>query len=640
MKLKGIPIWEQHLEKFVLGAAVVAAGYFIVTQFLGSGNAVELAGTSVPPARVDDQLRSEAQRIDGRFNQGGSAVSLPEPPRMREEVLARISRDAAARLALAGYHSHLRIAGADFLPKDKDFVVPSFAAPATPYVVTWANAIADSELETYPEFRDKIIAHHGGPDFSMSTVAATFSAREYREALRLAPGSPNELPIPSYWYAGKLYVPDIILEREQLVAGRWTNLTIVETPPGMLSYRALVQADNVNPIERNQMWSELDSLAMQAEILQPGFYSVKGASWMRPERPRSTAGLGEDMLRALELRSQVRTLDSRINVVRTQLDELGGPLDPPDSGRGNDGGRGPGLPPGGSGGGRGGGGPGIPGGGGAGGGGSGGGSLGGGGGGGDIGGGGGGSGSGGGVGGVSQSDRNDQIRIRLTRTLRGLESQRDTQQQRLDRLVREKNLVLEPAQAEWRLPDLQNDDEVEIWGHDLFVTPGETYRYRIRIEVYNPFFDRERQVKDEQKPLTRKLTMASLISPWSEPATVPGHTRYFVTSSTAPGATSPFGAATVEVFRLQDGVWHYREFRNVQPGDPIGRSVTVGNQAIDFRTGAFLLDIVTPVGEQTVGVRSARSSVFLVDRSGQTVQRDPESEVVSYERLRLRAATE
>lgn len=619
MKLKGIPIWEQHIEKIVLGVVVLFAGFFAVTQFLGPGNSIELNNETVRPGSLDARLLDEAKRIDARLSSTNVAIDLPEPEDLSETVRqrARGSVSGTQELALLGYPSFLGALGADLLPKDKEFVVPEFGAPTDIMVASYSGAIEETVLEQYPELREKLESFHASGDIAFTSVLGMINAKDMRDQLRKQPEGDEKLPIPPLWFNDRLYVVDLVMEREELVNGQWQDRQVIAIPDGFLTFRRLLIADDPTSEERLEMLNELNNQAAQAEIIQPAFYPMKGAQWIRPEPRREGENLGEDMFQALEYRAQIRTLDLQIEQLSQRLDEIGGPLDPPDDeDRGNRPNR-PTQPPGGGGGG--------------------GGMLGGGGGGGmDLG--GGGSGDEG-----NAEDRrkeaNDRNRIRMTARLRQFESTRDRIQQRLDDLVREKNLVLDAGQAAWELPDLQTDEFVPVWGHDIFVKPRSVYRYRMHVEVYNPFFGKNRQLMESQAQLAEKLSIASATSSWSPPVRIPDNTRYFVTSGAAANQASGAGNATVEVYRMKDGQWFVQSF-NVSPGDPIGREIRRSDMSsIDFRTGAYMLDVVSPIGEGGSGMpgRSSKSDVYIVTEAGETVRRDPERDMLSLERLRLKA---
>ncbi|MEX2671261.1 MAG: hypothetical protein WD294_04025 [Phycisphaeraceae bacterium] len=137
-----------------------------------------------------------------------------------------------------------------------------------------------------------------------------------------------------------------------------------------------------------------------------------------------------------------------------------------------------------------------------------------------------------------------------------------------------------------------HDRNLDIWAHDMFVEEGKTYRYRMRVSVVNPLFDRGSSLPEEQREEHDDLFL--LHSDWSDWST-PQHVQplrhfFFVGGSANP---SP-GYVTAEVWRFTQGAWFQNEFR-VVPGDPIGETTTVeteyGEVDMDFFTDAYVLDI-------------------------------------------------
>ncbi len=63
MKTKGITVWEQHAEKFVLGLAGLLFVGFTAIQFIGDPNAVPLGAKEITPAEVDGILTEEAENL-------------------------------------------------------------------------------------------------------------------------------------------------------------------------------------------------------------------------------------------------------------------------------------------------------------------------------------------------------------------------------------------------------------------------------------------------------------------------------------------------------------------------------------------------------------------------------------------------
>ena len=60
-----------------------------------------------------------------------------------------------------------------------------------------------------------------------------------------------------------------------------------------------------------------------------------------------------------------------------------------------------------------------------------------------------------------------------------------------------------------KLTDINREDTIPIWAHDLDVKPESTYRYRCIVQVYNPFFGRKRQLVPQQVGLSDAFVLAS-----------------------------------------------------------------------------------------------------------------------------------
>ena len=216
---------------------------------------------------------------------------------------------------------------------------------------------------------------------------------------------------------------------------------------------------------------------------------------------------------------------------------------------------------------------------------------------------------------------------------------------RLDELVVTHGIDLNPA-LEHPIPDLQTLDEVLVWGHDPFVEPGKTYRYRATVHLYNPFFGKQPFLQDDQKELARQAALDVQTTPWSEPVSIEGHTRFFFTKATADDGRLDIGAATVEIFRLYDGVWYKNDW-TVQPGDPLGETIRLrdaeGNPIqVSFDTNAYVQDILrTPVEDERTGAtRTPHGRVVVVRADGTMEVREPNQDTSSRQRHKLLTYTQ
>ena len=156
-----------------------------------------------------------------------------------------------------------------------------------------------------------------------------------------------------------------------------------------------------------------------------------------------------------------------------------------------------------------------------------------------------------------------------------------------------------------REPGLLESAEVALWAHDASVKPGEVYRYRVRIGFFNPIAGRNWFVPDQRHMVDERIA-------WSEWALaeqsvkVPERIVFFP----KPAGGLAQDSAVLSVYRWDNGLWYDRTFR-VAVGSPIGKlskpSVDVrggaaaasssdrdgtGQEKIDFRTGAVLVDVI------------------------------------------------
>ncbi len=139
-------------------------------------------------------------------------------------------------------------------------------------------------------------------------------------------------------------------------------------------------------------------------------------------------------------------------------------------------------------------------------------------------------------------------------------------------------------------------DDPAIWFHDQTVTPGKTYRYRLRVRLWNRYVGRRDAVSAASQD---RVIRTALVGAWSaptEPVTAAPKRHFFVTGH-------PFGSsvARVEVFTWHLGNWLKESF-DVEVGQLIGdvQEVKTGKldsrgrairEPVDFSTGAVVLDM-------------------------------------------------
>ena len=246
--------------------------------------------------------------------------------------------------------------------------------------------------------------------------------------------------------------------------------------------------------------------------------------------------------------------------------------------------------------------------------------------------------------GHSEDQKNKKIRLRLTGDLHKFQA-------RIKRLEQDLRILVPDAVVDNEVQDEQDNGKIVVWGHDLFVEPGETYRYRVTLKLYNPFFAKKRSLTEEQEHLAESFTLSSDPSDWSEPITVEPRLQVYITSATAPGQRRGaigglgLGQVTAEVYKYFDGRQWLGTFK-VQPGEHIGaRQMQRPGDGqppfeVDFSTGLYVLDIVADIDASRSDARNSglAATVLLQNvRDAQMIEfRDPRADGSDAHRRDLR----
>jgi hypothetical protein len=606
MKSKGITIWEQHVEKMVLGLAFVAFAYFAATQFLGNPNAATINNQSVPPSEIDRLLEEKAKAINVKLSDDARpTIELPQVKPIADQMLAALTDPISPvdALALPQYYLVPQGKGLDIL-EPKAYHVPELDAPAPTRPKQYHDALTEEVVSAYPdELRDKFPP--GQPyDLAYVTHFGEVDLAQLREELRKFDA--DHAQIPSTWYGGKPLFIDLVVERGEVVGDEITNVVILPPLPGQYSFRDSMK-EQLSVDDRNVMLEELLKPEVQNAVIQPEFLATRRGSWQpltigELDEVEEVAVVDEDENELEQLDRRIRRAQQERDRIDTQLKEIGGPLedtgstpdDEPAMPRGGGGGAGPSK-------------------------GGGGGSL---------------SNTGGDALGADK-ERTRKQRIALTRKLKQLDERLARYQQ--EREVKHGAMLVEEVE------DTGPADRIMVWGHDINVEPGKTYRYRMTIKVLNPFFARRLNLKPEQQSLADQVTLESPPSEWSDPITVSPPVRVFLTRASAAsqgpdlGRGTTFGSATFQVFRFHDGLTWLQEFI-VEPGDRVGSTKrvkltgaqgAVKEESINFSTNWVVVDIIQDAEAPKAGAlpsqQGMEARVVLMDmQTGEiTEMRDP-----------------
>lgn len=585
---KGITIWEQHVEKLVLGVCVIlllgAAAMFV----LDMPNTTRVGSEDLQPSEVNDVIRTKVGDLRSRLSsdsardvetlaqvQAASADSFLERLEGSVSPRSRLPRIAPAFAAMLLPEE---AGSADVL-----YYEPVIASPVIrPRVVQTQDTIEESELIRVPDLA--VLLGEDSLDIVWTTPVAEVDLASLRAELSAEEtlANPVRLQIPSNWYRERPYILDVVFERqEQRSDGSWERSTVLPIVAGARSIRSKIAEDEkIDAGFRDDVFMYLDDPVVQQEILQPDFYATLNSRFTPPtsgdevlvEIDEEDSAISEEEAdRRRRVREFTRRLrDRMISLNRTKdiLKELGGELEEAgeeggSSGRGEKGrgrGRSGGGPPGGDPN----GGPGGP---------------------------GGGFGGKKGQGGAN-SEAQKKKRIGLTKKVRKIEADIARIQADLAQL----DPAVSAAIAESSVPvtqmlDTSADDTVLVWTHDLGVKQGSTYRYRTTVMVFNPLFARGRQLLESQRPRSEEFELASFASEWSMPVTIDPPVQFFFVRASDDGGSLGLGEAIVELYRYNDGKQRATRSR-VQPGEPIGGPEVLNGHRVDFGTSWYLVDVI------------------------------------------------
>ena len=169
-----------------------------------------------------------------------------------------------------------------------------------------------------------------------------------------------------------------------------------------------------------------------------------------------------------------------------------------------------------------------------------------------------------------------------------------------------------------------------FWAHDDTVEPGNSYRYRIRLGVFNPIAGTNK-FKEQDEDLKKKIVLWSEFSEAEEIVKVP-ETLYFFPRDVQEAAR----VVTVNVAKYTLGYWYSKDFA-VKPGEVIGKVaefepaegekiVPTMPETIDYTTGVVLVDVV-PVNDWSGGrnMYARRFYDMLYSFDGENIEHIPVS---------------
>lgn len=550
MKLKGISILEQHVEKLVLLVfALFAIGVFVMQfDIMGDPNAVKIDNQSVPPDRAVDVVKDKALRLKGQMEGKGDRVDIPPQPGalkvVKSMLNAPVAAEADARLDLArewspeaGYNAPTSGSAPD-IPLGSPYMEVKPPAPTDVMARAFAGTIDPVEPIRYPKLAPYLPAEQP-LDKRAVTVQATFDAAGLRSMLGTAPEDQTVNPLPTTWWQGRVEILDVELIRQQVYDdGTMGGEETVGALPGRFSLRDTLRASDTAPKDLPQILA--GEAQHREEIRRPAYYNmIMGEPWVWPAKAAEMSSERPNAKDINRLVSQYRQLAQEKERIEKALKKLG-----QDYSSGSGGTPRPSrsqvwptipatwlaqMPP-----------------------------------------------PGPGRGGGSDQDEAEKLRQqRKKRQIKGLEDRMAELTKQMDQIAKQLSDTyevgvdgkpLKPPTIEAFTGPLTSltgpdaTDTVTVWTHDISVEPGASYRYRLRVWVTNPLFGHVGDVPDSQHDLAARPAIASADSAWSNVVHTYPERVFFVAGATEASAGGQLGlertaSASVDVYEFYYGFW-------------------------------------------------------------------------------------
>jgi uncharacterized membrane protein YgcG len=544
MKNNSTKIWEEYLEYAVLVIAILLLCWFAWGAF-GSDIEVNVGKRVVSASTLDEELLDVARSMEPKIRDDApSPVDIQAPTSLSDDFNQKqqqtISPNDRVVFPTIDMTSNVDMSQ-DVLAELVMYSEPTIASPTDVRPRQWYGTILESEIERVEELSDLI---DGPPhDTSWIQIDALFDIDAAVTSFRSS--TENLEPIPDRWYDGGADIFDIQIERQELNNGIWSDAKLISVLPGHLVYRDRVEGGTIDSTEKERIIHDLRS-GMQDQITRPAFYLCKNNS---PSKDDLDPATWDDSVREMTekglLQKKLSQVDKKIVKQQELIDKINQRIQDEGSGRGDGNSMG---------------------------------------------------GGGGPMGGGSSGGKGE---TKLDRLRRQLDSAKEKMQSYLRKRSEAEEEIAALDEEQPNVEEVIMEGEVRVWGHDMSVLAGSTYRYRMSVQLANPFFGHKPSLYPEQKHLAEKVTVPSLVSEWSPEIEVQEPMQWFILNAKKSGESRnpdalDSGYISVELFEFSDGNWSQDNFI-VQVGQRIGQ-LNEEETDVDW----FVLDILEDVSGDIV----------------------------------------
>ncbi|MBO6514056.1 MAG: hypothetical protein JJ974_08835 [Phycisphaerales bacterium] len=295
MKLKGVNPFIQHIEKLVLGLAVLIFLGVISLQFVSQPNQVEVGSRSVAPDQIYNELADTARSLQSQISDRSPALPDVKPVDLvaRYNQAFESSSDSTPKLASAlgtgiDVASKLSVEiTAESGPSQGEVAAMPVPATSTPIVATTWGTLDPYAVLELPEYADLVPAAQPF-DFPSVSIESEFSGTELRKVLEGSEGYPG---VPRlFWVSTGMAIMGMEVERQELQAdGSWANSQIVTPPPGT--------ATPTNAVNKNDGLARLITIIERAQqaapmVMRPMFPpTISGPDWQAPSESQTNSSI-------------------------------------------------------------------------------------------------------------------------------------------------------------------------------------------------------------------------------------------------------------------------------------------------------------------------------------------------------------
>jgi len=599
MSEKDSNFFEDHIEKMILAAVGLVCVWLLITRVVVSPNRVEYGNEKVDPGKIDTHITKQAELLKNKLERRAEPKQAYKP--QVDDFVALVDspiRNIDISLSLPMPPPSREISD------NRQYRIP-LIGQVSDVGVEHIRAVAYVPAEKIHEENVYEQVEHEPNDIDFVSVEAKFDVAGLYKSFHESFAGED---VQQDWRDRRLATPifaAVQLQRQQLLTdGSRTDWQIVLRTKIDHHKRLFEIVEKVEELPRGGMKVRLlqfDNAEIQTELLQPEAYRIASAKedWLPPSLHKKFVKAQRDIdaqkrrerreAKAAEKEQRKREREKQISQRRTKGKTPSGGIGGGVSGMGiamgtpgtGRSGRSSGMP-----------------------------------------------------------ERRKQLRKKRGKKERP-ERSRDSAKITVDDIYEEFEKVRiteESDLAKMREP-------LVFWAHDDTAEPGKSYRYKIRLGVFNPIAGTD-QFSEQYKSLKNDVILWSGFSDVTKPVDIPARLYFFPY-----GVQQAAKAVTVTVCRYTLGYWYSKDF-TARQGEVIGKvvesepveaeqeqekqEITVP-ETIDYATGAVLVDVI-PVNDWS-GAKNLRARLYfdmLYSFDGDNIERIPIKSMYWPEKLQAR----